>query len=211
MALSISIHDEIFTLDPSGAMFWEAQSMLLIADVHLGKVTHFRKHGAAIPKAASFENLEKLTRVVNHFQPKVVCFLGDLFHSVQNTEWDDFVKWVDYTVANIMLISGNHDVIPSYLFEDIYIEVLQEKKIGAFLLTHHPTEHETLFNFCGHVHPGVFLKGAGRQKIRLACFFKTKNQLIFPAFGNFTGKHTLTPSKEDDVFVLADGDVVCVS
>ena len=37
--------------------------MLLIADVHLGKVTHFRKYGAAIPANAAFQNLEKFTMI----------------------------------------------------------------------------------------------------------------------------------------------------
>lgn len=195
-------------MHPSGAVFWVQQSMVLIADVHLGKVTHFRKYGAAIPVIAGYENLEKLTQVVNHFQPKTVCFLGDLFHSVQNSEWEDFKKWVDYTPSKVVLISGNHDVIPQYLFEDIQVNVFEEQTIDNFYLTHHPTEKETLFNFCGHIHPGVKMRGVGRQVMKLACFFKTKNQLIFPAFGNFTGKYILEPSKDDEVFVLVDGEVV---
>lgn len=210
MTKTIKIKHQNFTLHPSGAVFWLEQSMLLIADVHLGKVTHFRKHGAAIPIIAAYENLEKLTEIVNHFQPKTVCFLGDLFHSVLNSEWEDFTKWVDYIKSHVILISGNHDVIPQYLFEDINVKVLEELKINNFYLTHHPTEHKTLFNFCGHIHPGVKLKGVGRQIIRLACFFKTKNQMIFPAFGNFTGKHILEPTKEDEVFVLVDGEVLAV-
>jgi DNA ligase-associated metallophosphoesterase len=207
---SIDIKKQNFQLHPSGALFWLEQSMLLIADIHLGKVTHFRKHGAAIPVQAAFENLEKLTKVVNHFQPMTVCFLGDLFHSVANSEWQDFVKWVEYTPSKVVLISGNHDVIPQYLFEEINVEVLEEQTIGDFYLTHHPTIHAKLFNFCGHIHPGVKMKGVGRQIIHLACFFKTKNQLIFPAFGNFTGKYILTPTKEDEIFVLVDGEVMAL-
>ena len=42
-------------LHHSGAIFIEKYSMLLISDVHLGKVTHFRKHGAAVPQNAVFE------------------------------------------------------------------------------------------------------------------------------------------------------------
>lgn len=185
--------------------------MLLIADVHLGKVTHFRKHGAAIPAHVAFKNLEKLTEVVNYFNPRIVCFLGDLFHSKLNSEWEDFAKWVEYTASKVVLISGNHDIIPQYLFTDIAVTVLEEQIIGDFYLTHHPAEHDTLFNFCGHIHPGVKMKGVGRQILKLACFFKTKNQLIFPAFGNFTGKYILEPTKDDTVFVLVDGEVLSVS
>lgn len=211
MTQEINIRLQDFILHPSGAVFWKQQSMLLIADVHLGKVTHFRKHGAAIPNEAGFKDLEKLTEVVNQFNPKTVCFLGDLFHSVLNSDWQDFAKWVDYTSAKVVLISGNHDVIPQYLFEDISVEVLEEQSIGDFYLTHHPTTHATLFNFCGHIHPGVKMRGVGRQIMKLACFFKTKNQMIFPAFGVFTGKYILEPTKDDDVFVLVEGEVIAVS
>ncbi|RDK88369.1 putative phosphoesterase [Marinirhabdus gelatinilytica] len=185
--------------------------MLLIADVHLGKVTHFRKHGAAIPAHVAYGNLEKLTRVTNHFNPETVCFLGDLFHSKLNTEWEDFAKWVEYVPAKVILISGNHDIIPQYLFEDLGVQVFDELKIGTFLLTHHPTETEGCFNFCGHIHPGVKLKGVGRYFLKLPCFFKSKDQLILPAFGNFTGKYILNPSKNDAIYAIADGEVVEIS
>src|SRR5690606_34667972 len=112
MSIEIKIKSQNFILHPSGAIFCKDQRMLLIADVHLGKVTHFRKHGAPIPTSASYKNLEELTEISNLYQPGTLCFLGDLFHSKINEEWSDFEKWVEYTKADIVLISGNHDIIP---------------------------------------------------------------------------------------------------
>lgn len=208
MSLDITIKNQNFTLDPNGAIYWKEKDMLLLADVHLGKVAHFRKHGAAIPIHLAYKNLEKLTTVVNNFTPKTVCFLGDLFHSKINKEWEDFVKWVDYTNSKVILISGNHDIIPNYLFEDITVQVEEEMIIDNFLLTHHPEKRTSLFNFCGHIHPGVKMIGLGKQIMKLACFLKTENQLIFPAFGTFTGKHILKPTKNDEIFVIVDGEVI---
>lgn len=185
--------------------------MLLIADVHLGKVAHFRKHGAAIPPHLAFENLEQLTEICNDLCPQTICFLGDLFHSNLNSSWDDFTKWVSYIKTPIILVSGNHDIIPQYLFEELGVKVYETWKIESFLLTHHPTEEVNFFNFCGHVHPGVKLQGTGRQVLRLPCFYKTKQQLILPAFGKFTGKHTLSPTKESEIYVIADGEVLHIS
>ncbi len=211
MNQEIKINAHHFILDPSGAIFWKEMEMLLIADVHLGKVTHFRKHGAAIPVDAAYQNLEKITAVTNHFEPKTICFLGDLFHSKINEEWEDFTKWVEYTSANVILISGNHDIIPVYLYEDLGIKVFDDLILEDFLLTHHPTEHEDYFNFSGHIHPGVILRGVGRQYLRLPCFFKSLNSLILPAFGNFTGKHILSPTENDEVYAIVEGEVICVS
>src|SRR5690606_7264548 len=211
MIQNLQIQKQNFTLHHSGAIFWNEKKMLLIADVHLGKVAHFRKHGAAIPANAAFQNLEKLTEICNHFQPETICFLGDLFHSKLNEEWRDFEKWVEYTKANVILISGNHDIIPKYLYEDLGVKVFDELLLDGFLLTHHPTEINGTFNFSGHVHPGVRMRGVGRQYMRFPCFYKTDNQLILPAFGNFTGKHILKPSKMDEVFAIVEGEVICVS
>ncbi len=211
MVKNILIKNEIFILHPSGSIFWKEKKMLLIADVHLGKVVHFRKHGAPVPASAAYKNLEKLTEVVNYFEPETVCFLGDLFHSKLNEEWQDFEKWVEYCKAEVMLISGNHDIIPTYLYEDLGVKVFDELLLDGFHLTHHPTEIKGTFNFSGHIHPGIRMKGVGRQFIKLPCFYKSENQLILPAFGNFTGKHILTPSEKDEIFAIVEGEVICVS
>ena len=185
--------------------------MLLIADVHLGKVAHFRKHGAAIPPHLAYGNLERLTEVTNQFHPQTVCFLGDLFHSNLNTEWDDFASWVAYTASKVVLVTGNHDIIPTYLYENLGVHLFDTWTLDPFILTHHPTKAKSVFNFCGHIHPGVRLRGTGRQSLKLPCFFKTEHQMILPAFGNFTGKYLLTPSQNDAVYVIADGEVIQVS
>lgn len=211
MIQKTTIKNNVFKLHPSGAIYWEEKKMLLIADVHLGKVLHFRKHGAAVPANAAYKNLEKLTEVTNYFDPETVCFLGDLFHSKLNEEWHDFEKWVAYCKAKVILISGNHDIIPQYLYEDLGVKVFDELLLKGFHLTHHPSEIKGTFNFSGHVHPGIRMKGVGRQFIKLPCFYKTENQLILPAFGNFTGKHILTPSEIDEVYAIVDGEVICVS
>ncbi len=211
MIQNITISNNDFKLHPSGTIYWETKKMLLIADVHLGKIVHFRKHGAPVPANAAYKNLEKLTEVVNYFEPETVCFLGDLFHSKLNEEWQDFEKWVEYNKAKVILISGNHDIIPKYLYEDLGVKVFDELLLDGFHLTHHPTEIKGTFNFSGHIHPGIRMKGVGRQYLRLACFYKTENQLILPAFGNFTGKYILTPSEMDEVFAIVEGEVICVS
>ena len=211
MSTEIKINSQNFVLHSSGAIFWQDKNMLLIADVHLGKVSHFRKHGSPVPASAAYKNLEELTKITNHFHPKTICFLGDLFHSKINEEWKDFEKWVEYTNAEIFLISGNHDIIPPYLYEEIGVKVYDELILDSFLLTHHPTPRENFFNFYGHIHPGVRMRGIGRQYLRLPCFFKSINSLILPAFGNFTGKHILKPSKTDEVYAIVEGEVICVS
>ncbi|MGW9684958.1 ligase-associated DNA damage response endonuclease PdeM [Flagellimonas sp. 2504JD1-5] len=210
MSTSIQIKGNNFTLHPLGGMFWHEKSMLLISDVHLGKIAHFRKFGAAVPRKAVHKNYLLLDKIVSEFNPFQICVLGDLFHSTLNKEWELFENWVSRTPSEIILVSGNHDIISPHKFEALGIPIFQELILEDFLLTHHPEKREGLFNFCGHIHPAIKLKGFGRQNLRLSCFFKSKNQLIFPAFGEFTGTYTLKPKKGDEVFAIVEDEVVKV-
>lgn len=209
--MRITIQNQTFVLHPSGALFWEDKKWLLISDVHLGKVSHFRKHGVAIPNNAIVENFTRLTAVVAFFSPEKVIFLGDLFHSSKNQEWDLFEEWVSCCVSEITLIAGNHDIINKKHYTDIQIEVLQFLEIDGFLLTHHPKENKGWFNFSGHIHPGVTLRGLGGQSLKLPCFFQKENQMILPAFGEFTGKHIIRPEQGDLIYAIARDEIVIVN
>jgi len=210
MVYEIPIKSQHFFLHPLKVVYWKEQQMLLVADVHLGKIAHFRKHGAAIPAHAAYQNLEELTALVDEFKPKTICFLGDLFHSNLNNEWEDFRKWVSYIQPEIILIEGNHDIIPPQYYHDIGVTVLEQLEIDQFLLTHHPVEIQGFFNFAGHIHPGIEMRGIGKQMLRLPCFYKTETRMILPAFGTFTGKYILKPKPEDEVFAIVEGEIIAI-
>ena len=208
MTQSLIINEQHFTLHPAGGLYWEETNILMISDIHLGKVTHFRKYGAAVPPQAIAENFSLLDHTMDFFRPASLFFLGDLFHSYLNTEWQLFENWVGKTSIPLMLIAGNHDIICPTKYEDLGIRMVPELAIDSFLLTHHPCERNGFFNFSGHVHPAVKLLGKGRQSLRLPCFFKRQSQLILPAFGSFTGTHVLDKKSGDEVYAIADSQVI---
>ncbi len=199
---SIKIQNQRFVLHPSGALFWQEKSILLISDVHLGKVSHFRKYGAAVPQRAIQRNFDLMDEALDFFQPEILIFLGDLFHSSLNTEWGLFERWASSVISEIVLVAGNHDIISPLKYEALGIRVASEIQVEDFLLSHHPEEREGFFNFSGHIHPGVRLRGMGRQSLRLPCFFKSENQMILPAFGAFTGTYVLHPKEKDEIFAI---------
>lgn len=208
MTQRIQIRGQNFILHPSGSMFWQEKSALLFSDVHLGKVSHFRKYGAAVPQKAIHANFVMMDEDIALFDPKTIYFMGDLFHSYLNSEWNYFENWVVQKKSQLTLISGNHDIISPLKFEALGIQVRDELTVDKFILTHHPEERMGYFNFCGHIHPAVKIRGSGKQSLRLPCFFKSPNQLILPAFGEFTGSFTLKPKKKDQVFAIAEGMVL---
>jgi DNA ligase-associated metallophosphoesterase len=210
MTQTIFISGNTFILHPSGCIFWKEQNMLLIADVHLGKVAHFRKAGFAVPPNSISGNFKQMDNVIGFFLAEKICFLGDLFHSVINNEWAVFEDWINKISVNVILIAGNHDIINPENYRRINIPVVSEWVLDGFLLTHHPEDREGLFNFAGHIHPGIKLRGNGRQSVKLPCFFKKENQLILPAFGDFTGTFLLVPTKNDCVYAVTKDEVILI-
>jgi DNA ligase-associated metallophosphoesterase len=206
--MKININNQHFILHQSGAAFWEEKKTLFISDLHLGKIGHFRKHGMAIPEKAVLENFTRLNEVLALFDSETIIFLGDLFHSKINNEWNFFADWTKTVTQQIILVEGNHDIISKQNYADLNIEIYAELIIEDFLLTHHPTTRENFFNFCGHIHPGIKLKGLGRQFLSLSCFFRKPYQLIFPSFGEFTGNFYLIPEENDKVYAITKEEVI---
>jgi len=185
-------------------MFWKEQNMLIVADLHLGKIEHFRKHGSAIPDLSNAIDYIQLEQNITQFKPQKVVFLGDLFHSTLNKSWSIFQNWVQRQPVEFTLIVGNHDVIPVSKFYDLGFQIDQHIDISAFRLTHKPENTTNLFNICGHIHPGYKLRGKAKQQLKLSCFYQKPHQLILPAYGSFTGNYYITPKTDEHIYVLSE-------
>jgi metallophosphoesterase superfamily enzyme len=106
---------------------------------------------------------------------------------------------------------GNHDIHTHSKFCDIDIDILHGIAAEGFLLTHKPIDREGHFNFCGHIHPCIRLRGKARQFLKLPCFFRKPGQLILPAFGEFTGTFEMSPAEDDIVYAVTKDAVIEVN
>ncbi len=205
--MQIQVEDEELILSPKKAVYWPKQKLLIVSDLHLGKVSHFRKNGISVPTEARFSNLIQLELLIHEFLPQTVLFLGDLFHSDYNLEWEEFGRFIQqFSSIRFLLVEGNHDRLAPHQYQKFGIEVTVDSlTIPPFVFTHIPLEEAPAKGYVlsGHIHPGVILKGKGKQRLRLPCFFFSQHQAILPAFGDFTGKYTLEPTQNDRVFVIA--------
>jgi len=213
--MRIEILGNSFLLLHQKAIYWENEKILLIADLHLGKITHFRKEGIAVPTNAVTNNFERLTGMLGTHDVKQIIFLGDLFHNRYNDEWKLFADWrMRCDAVEMAIVLGNHDILPLSLFETCDITVFHGSfRIGNFLFTHHPQEkiEEGVFVFCGHIHPVFLLQAKGRQQLRLPCFVQDKQQMILPGFGVFTGGFEMKVIVERKIYLIAEKKILCVS
>ena len=208
----VAVAGETLLLHPFKAAFWEARGILFLADLHLGKAAHFRQGGLAVPAQVGHANRDRLASLLLALQPRRVIFLGDLFHSDYNQEWEAFCRLMEqFRTVGFELVIGNHDILPEDHYQSANLKIHQEAlEIFPFLLSHHPLKEAppALYNLAGHIHPCVYLKGNGRQRARLACFYFGERGGILPAFGAFTGMAAVKPREGERAFVIAGDEVL---
>ncbi len=204
----INLAQETFILLPEKALLLKATNALIIADVHLGKGTHFNKAGMPIPKATLDKEIENLELIISKYQPDSVVFLGDLFHSTINSEWDTFVSFLNnYSTIEFILVKGNHDVIPETYYQHENFKAVGIIEYDDFVLSHEPIEYNKLV-ICGHIHPAIKVKGKAKQTLTLPCFYKTDKHFILPAFGGLTGLHVLPIKLAQQIFIVSNNTVM---
>lgn len=217
--MEITIAGERLQLLPQKAIFWPAQRILFLADLHLGKVNHFRRAGIPVPVRANERNLEMIVDLVHQTRPERLLCLGDLFHSHYNPEWESFGELIKhFRATSFELVMGNHDIMSDQQYSRKGIVVHPRLQVGPFLLTHHPLEDSdderkwpaSAYNLAGHLHPGVTMRGGGRQSVTLPCFYFGRRSGLLPAFGAFTGLARIKPRKEDKVYVIAEEKIFSV-
>jgi DNA ligase-associated metallophosphoesterase len=198
------------------AIYWREERTLIAADVHLGKVGHFRKAGIAVPRDMEQDDLAVLSDLIREHHPERIIFLGDLFHSDKNADWEWFALWrQQFPTLQVDLIRGNHDIIHDRHYTQLNVNLYKSLVVGPFLMLHHPQLPEFLeqapgYVLCGHIHPGVSLRGKGRQSITLSCFAFGQHQAILPSFGRFTGKVAMQYQQNDQVFAVLKDKVMAL-
>jgi uncharacterized protein len=212
--MKVEILQEEFELLPQKALWWSAQKTLLLADMHFGKIHHFRKAGIPVPVKANTKNWETLIELVQQKMPERLICVGDLFHSHYNSDWESVGAFTrNFPQVSFELVTGNHDILSDHQYHRNRIIVHGENlRVGPFTFSHFPVEviPPGRYVLSGHVHPGVRLVGKGKQSMTLPCFYFGAHQGYLPAFGMFTGLACIKPKANDSIFAIADCSIVKV-
>jgi DNA ligase-associated metallophosphoesterase len=213
-AISVAVGGRQFWLLPEKAVWEPSKQRLYVADVHLGKAEHFQKSGLPLPVGADRDTLMRLAWVIGKVKASEVWILGDLFHSHENSSVEGWQKF-RHALREVLfaLVPGNHDVMSRKRYEELGLLVLNEKQEEeGWLFTHAPdvvrSKEEKPWTMVGHVHPGVRLRGKGKQVMRLPCFRIGEKEFWLPAFGKLTGSMEILPQKGDILAVIAGNKVL---
>jgi DNA ligase-associated metallophosphoesterase len=215
-------------LSPDRCVYWEEEQSLILSDLHFGKTGHFRKAGIAVPQSVYREDLLRLLCQIQYFGPRRLLVVGDLFHSRENKELALFLKWRDdFPDLGIHLIQGNHDILHDSWYAKAAIELSRETlRVGPFSFVHDIEDVGTgsagsaedveagvgevgraggAYYFSGHLHPGIRIRGMGKQSLQFPCFYFGSDYAVLPAFGRWTGTVSIDPAPKDNVFAILPG------
>lgn len=205
----VEVAGERLLLLPEKAVFWPAQSMLIIADIHFGKAASFRAQGIPVPRGTTSENLQGLDGLIDAHGARHVVFLGDFLHAraahASSTQ-QAMLAWRERRRdLRLTLVRGNHDKHAGDPAAPLGIELVDEPHmVGPFAFCHHPDLDldDGGYALAGHVHPAWVL-ATRFDSLRLPCFVVGSERMILPSFGSFTGGHVVTREAGDAIFVTS--------
>lgn len=178
---------------------------LVLADLHIGKIAHFRRAGVAVPAAARMETQDRLLRSIEVHQPKRIVIAGDLFHSAANKDTEYFIEALVAPHQHIewIWVPGNHDEATTRMYAPFFQRTATEFEIAGVRIVHESVNAETP-TISGHIHPVVYLSHKGRLKTKHRCFVLEGNNLLLPAYGAFTGGYRITPRSSGRYFITTE-------
>lgn len=166
----------------SGALYWPAQGLLCVSDLHLGKSERLaRRGGTLLPPYETRETLTRLDDVLAATGARHVVCLGDSFDDGAaggGLEEDDRLRLSALMAGRKWTwIAGNHDPAPLVPGGTH----LSEFATAGLTFRHIAVPGET-GEVSGHFHPKARVAGRSRP-----CFLIDAARVILPAFGCYTG------------------------
>ncbi|NJK90917.1 MAG: ligase-associated DNA damage response endonuclease PdeM [Blastochloris sp.] len=212
--LIVELRGEEVRLCPERVMFWPREKTLFVADLHLGKAAALRAGGMPLPGGSTLHDLERLDAVLQRCGAERLIVLGDAFHARASLRAEGTMQEIlcwrkRREQVEIILVPGNHDRRAGQLPQELdFIICPGPWRWGPWTLQHEPGGVSEGHILCGHLHPGIRLKGFGRQSLSLPCFYSEPEQTVFPAFGSLTGLARVRPKRLSRIFVVTGEEVI---
>jgi DNA ligase-associated metallophosphoesterase len=173
--------------DLAGALILEAESLLVVADLHLEKGSAYAARGVFLPPWDTAATLARLAELIARWRPRTVVALGDSFHDLRAGERmgaDDLACLrAMQTRRDWIWVAGNHDPRPP---DFVGGEWAPKVAIGGLILRHEPQLGACRGEIAGHLHPLARVVSRSGS-VRRRCFVSDGERCVMPALGAFAG------------------------
>ncbi len=165
-------------LDGRLALFHRRARWLVVADLHFGYELSQRAAGHLFPLWGMQTIAERVSELLDDYQPKHLVLLGDLVHNrAGGAELTSLIEELRRK-CEVVLIAGNHD---RYLAKS---DLVESWRAGRFNFHHGHCEMEgnAPVQIIGHHHPAFTFRDGAGLRLRLPAFVQTPKCWIMPAF-----------------------------
>jgi DNA ligase-associated metallophosphoesterase len=174
-------------LRPSGALWLQAERLLVVSDLHLEKGSAYAARGQLLPPYDTRETLARLAAEAMRLNPRRILLLGDSFH---DGDAEDRISAEDCralcamaATADLVWVVGNHDAQGPRRLPG---SVAASWRTAQLCFAHEPSPRPASGEVAGHLHPCARVRGRSAT-VRRRCFATDGERLILPAFGAFAG------------------------
>ena len=189
---------ERLLLDPSGAVYWPARNMLILADLHLEKGSAAAGRGRLLPPYDSRTTLDRIAVLLRRYSPAHLLALGDSFHDAEGAarlQPADQARLANMAQSTRLIwVLGNHD---PRLPDSLPGEVAAAWSDGPLRFRHaaemggaeagRAEAGRAEAEICGHHHPRATVPVRGAAVTRPCFVTDGHRRLMLPAFGAYTG------------------------
>jgi len=213
--LRLSLADQTFELLPQRGLFWFEQRTLLISDPLFGKANAVPSRGVPYSGTAKASTLNRLTTLLNFFEPDLLLVLGDLVEPAEkhNEELiDGLLFWRrQFQDVNVMRLHNGAPSTAEFLAEFRMKETTENQFLSPFefQVEFGPADG---FVIAGRPHPAIKIVdrevGTG---VKAPCFHLQSACLKLPAFCSAKDAVAISPRDGDRVFIVGPNEVVELS
>lgn len=180
--------------DPTGALFWPAENLLVAADLQLSSCSYLDGEDVLLPPYDTASSFEKLEEALDRYDPERVIILGNSFEGLcsaglshHQSDWlQDMMEGRDW-----YWVCG-HDYSP--LPDGIGGRAVPQLMLGGIKFRADAVRAPVANEIAGGLHPVAQVSQYGHL-IRGRCFVANGMRMILPSMGNYSaGTNVLSPA-----------------
>lgn len=163
-------------LDGRRAVFFAAQRILAVADIHWGYVASHRARGHLLPAWGDEEIDRTLAGLLRDHRPATMVWLGDSLHALDGATAAE--RFLSTCAVPTVVVAGNHD--------RRWTHATVEHWTADGLLFHHGDRPwdgtPPAMEVTGHLHPAFAWNDGAGSRVKLPALVAGPTRLILPAF-----------------------------
>ena len=191
-----SAHAEIrpgWWLAGDRALFLERERLLVVADIHWGYAHSHRRAGNLLPLWGNEGQARRLHRLVAHYRPARMLWLGDSLHTPDAAEIaEEFLEEV--APLETVVLAGNHDRAWKRTNAREYL-------LGDCLFHHGDRTRELapgMTEVIGHLHPAIAWSDGAGLRLKMPALVQGPRRIILPSFSDWSSGAVWNRRLSDD-------------